>query len=131
MCGQGYNVGEFDTNVFWASDLLHRLYHMPAFSQYWIGHFTESYDDIISAADNETTTTATHDSDTLQYFALEAYAYDIAVPGVGCPGPDHKKKLETSSLLPTAAVTQPPSTTSDIHPKVSRPYIIYSLTKLL
>ena len=26
------------------------------------------------------------DSDTLQYFALEVFAYDIAVPSQGCPG---------------------------------------------
>ena len=40
----------------------------------------------------------THDSDALQYFALEAWAYDIAVPGVGCPGPALEDLPMTESL---------------------------------
>jgi hypothetical protein len=28
MCGMGYDVTNGATNTFWASDLLHRLYHV-------------------------------------------------------------------------------------------------------
>jgi hypothetical protein len=38
------------------------------------------------------------DSETLQYFALEAYAYDISVPGVGCPGVQHEHDVCDSSI---------------------------------
>jgi hypothetical protein len=62
-------------------------------------------------------------SDTLQYFALEAYAYDIAVPGEGCTG----KWTATSSVViasstlevvvnstgvPTTTILEAPSVTS-------------------
>ena len=85
MCGMGYTVADGATNTFWASDLLHRLYHMPAIGGGYIEHYVEDYDDAIEFAQNGTTTN-TRDSDVLQYFALDVYAYDIAIPGVGCTG---------------------------------------------
>ena len=40
---------------------------------------------------------STHDSDGLQYFALEAYAFDVIEPGVGCPGEVSGGKAETTT----------------------------------
>lgn len=85
MCGRGYAVADSPTNTFWASDLMHRLYHMPAIGYEYIEHYIEDYDDALAYAANSTSTN-THDSDVLQYFALDTYAYDIAVPGTGCTG---------------------------------------------
>ena len=85
MCGLGYTVADGATNTFWASDLMHRLYHMPAVGGGYIEHYIETYEDALTFATNGSTTN-THDSDVLQYFALDAYAYDIAVPGTGCTG---------------------------------------------
>ncbi|KAK5957562.1 Prenylated Rab acceptor protein 1 [Knufia fluminis] len=106
MCGLGYNIAEGATNTFWASDLLHRLYHMPAFGYGHIEHVVETYDDVIEFAKNNTETNV-HDSDVLQYFALDAYAYDIAVPGVGCPGEvsssESSESATTSSATPSAS----------------------------
>lgn len=121
MCALGYNVAEFETNTFWAADLMHRLYHMPAVGQAWVEHFASDYEEVIElSASNETL--STHDSDTLQYFALESYAYDIAVPGVGCPGPEHTHNHETTqptvTASPTSTTTEAPSTTSEL-PAVS------------
>ncbi|EXJ55326.1 hypothetical protein A1O7_08253 [Cladophialophora yegresii CBS 114405] len=87
MCALGYNVAESKTNTFWASDLMHRLYHMPAFGEDTVSHYSEDYQELLENAEHNATL-STRDSDALQYFALEVYAYDIAVPGVGCPGPD-------------------------------------------
>lgn len=106
MCALGYNVAEYDLDVFWASDLLHRLFHMPAFSQHRISHYAEGYENVIESAEGNTMHPL-HNSESLQYFALEAYAYDIAVPGVGCPGPQHDH-----DHAPTSTAAQPPSTTS-------------------
>lgn len=137
MCALGYNVAESPTNTFWASDLMHRLYHMPAVGGAYIEHYAEDYAEVIElAAGNETY--STHDSDTLQYFALEVYAYDIAVPGVGCPGPRSiaiSSQTATATAAPapsssatavaatttsgTPTVSQSPSTTSSL-PEVSR-----------
>lgn len=88
MCFQGYTVAGSETNTFWASDLMHRLYHVPAVGQGWVDHFADGYDEVIALAKSNGTE-STHDSEALQYFALEAYAFDIAAPGVGCAGESH------------------------------------------
>lgn len=85
MCSLGYTVSNSETNPFWASDLLHRLFHMPAIGQSWVDHFAEGYEEVVElAAANGSL--ATRNSETLQYFALEVYAFDVVVPGVGCLG---------------------------------------------
>ncbi|KAJ5487507.1 hypothetical protein N7530_001807 [Penicillium desertorum] len=116
MCGLGYTVSESETNTFWAADLLHRLYHVSAIGQGWIDHFADGYEEVVDLAKNNATL-STHDSETLQYFALEAYAYDIAVPGVGCPGVQHEHdepEATTSQPAPTATTTDAPSTTAEV-----------------
>ncbi|KAJ5185003.1 hypothetical protein N7491_007129 [Penicillium cf. griseofulvum] len=122
MCGLGYTVSESETNTFWAADLLHRLYHIPAFGQNWIDHFADGYEEVMDLA-KKNATLSTHDSETLQYFALEVYAHDIAVPGIGCPGVQHKhdephvettSEAATSHPTPTATNTDTPSTTSKV-----------------
>ncbi|KAL5001777.1 putative peptidase family-domain-containing protein [Aspergillus recurvatus] len=85
MCSQGYTISESETNTFWAGDLLHRLYHMPAIGQGLVEHYADGYEGVLELAEGNRTE-AVHDSETLQYFALEVYAYDVAVPGVGCVG---------------------------------------------
>lgn len=125
MCALGYTVAQSPANTFWASDLMHRLYHMPALGWEYIEHYAEDYDEVIElAAGNETY--STHDSDTLQFFALEVYAHDIAVPGEGCPGTDTESSHDhddasaaSSAAAATSASgsptqTQAPSTTSSL-----------------
>ena len=123
MCGLGYTVSESETNTFWAADLLHRLYHVPAIGQNWIDHFADGYEEVIDQA-KKNATLATHDSETLQYFALEAYAYDISAPGIGCPGvqhdhESHDEATTTSESTPTATTAEKPSSTQDV-PAVSK-----------
>lgn len=108
MCGLGYTVAQGATNTFWASDLLHRLYHMPAIGYGNIEHYIETYEDALAYAQNGTTTN-THDSDVLQYFALDAYAYDIAIPGVGCTG----EAVSSSVAAEPAAATSATPTSSE------------------
>lgn len=127
MCGMGYTVSGSETNTFWASDLLHRLYHVPTIGQNWVDHFADGYDEVLDLAiDNATL--SSHDSETLQYFALEVYAHDISVPGIGCPGEQHEHKHEddetdaanSNESTPTATTTtsEVPSTTAAV-PAVS------------
>ncbi|KAF7131208.1 hypothetical protein CNMCM5793_004258 [Aspergillus hiratsukae] len=116
MCAQGYTVSGSETNTFWAADLLHRLYHLPAIGQGWIEHFADGYEEVIDLAKGNGTE-PTHDSETLQYFALEAYAFDIAVPGVGCPGESHEHEHESETATgaaPTPTTTEAPSATADV-----------------
>lgn len=111
LCAQGYNVRESSRLLFWASDLLHRLYHLPEVGQGIIDHYAEGYEGIVEAAANNSTNT-TRDSDGLQYFALEAYAYDMILPGEGCPGPSGPLASETSSSMPAATATSAASASS-------------------
>lgn len=118
MCGRGYTVSNSKTNTFWASDLMHRLYHVPAVGYGYIEHYIHSYSDAITFAKNGTKTN-THDSDVLQYFALDVYAYDIAVPGVGCTGTTSASSSAVSaapavasSASASATTAQPASQTS-------------------
>ncbi|EXJ57858.1 uncharacterized protein A1O5_12416 [Cladophialophora psammophila CBS 110553] len=112
MCALGYNVAEWPTNTFWASDLMHRLYHMPAIGGGYIEHFAEDYDEAIELAKGNNTF-STRDSDTMQLFALEVYAYDIAVPGKGCPGQSSDNgDSALASATSSATVAPAPASTS-------------------
>lgn len=100
----GYNVAEYSLNFYFASDLLHRLYHIPSFGEGWVEHYAETYEETLELA-RSNASYAVHDSDSLQYFALEVYAYEVAIPGVGCPGPGgdgHSGASATSSAHATS-----------------------------
>ena len=99
LCARGYNVRQYSRLLFWGSDLLHRLYHVPAFGQGYIDHYAEGYEAIVESA-SMNSPNSTHDSDGLQYFALEAYAYDIILPGQGCAGPTGELPSTSSAAAP-------------------------------
>lgn len=94
VCALDYTVSQTSRLIFWASDMLHRLFHLPSIGRGYIEHYTAGWCGAIEAA-AQGNPNVTHDSDVLQYYALEAYAYDIAVPGEGCPGPQNIK-MESS-----------------------------------
>ena len=108
---------------------------MPAFGEDHVEHFAEDYAGALELA-RTNATFATHDSDILQYFALEVYAYDITIPGVGCPGTVPMEGATTSSMsgtpaaaTPTPTVADAASATSDV-PAVSKLVPISTLSKL-
>ncbi|KAI9681510.1 MAG: hypothetical protein M1817_002794 [Caeruleum heppii] len=94
LCAMGYTVAEGATNTYFGSDLLHRLYHIPSFGEGHVEHFADDYAEVLALA-RDNSSYSTHDSDVLQYFALDVYAYDIAIPSTGCPG-----------VLPTATASE-------------------------
>ena len=121
----GYTVAGSPANTFWGTDLMHRLYHMPAIGQEWIEHYADDYEEVIElAAGNETH--STHDSDTIQFFAVEAYAYDIAVPGVGCAGDaeaessSSESSSSTTSAVASSSIAAAPAATTSATPTVSQ-----------
>lgn len=87
------------------------MYHLPEIGQGHIDHFAEGYEGILEAAASGSPN-VTRDSDGLQYFALEAYAYDIIAPGVGCPGPSGPPSSPTSSSSSSAAAPTTPTATA-------------------
>lgn len=91
VCGLGYTVAGSPLNTFWATDLLHRVLHVPRISEGVVDHFAEDYAGVLELAKTDPTKSAI-DSDTLQYFAIDVYAHDIAAPGVGCSGDEKKEE---------------------------------------
>lgn len=65
---------------------MHRLYHVPLVGEDEVGHYADGYSELLELAAGANHTDAARNSQSLSYFALEAYAYDIAVPGEGCAG---------------------------------------------
>ena len=110
VCALGYNVAESSRLIFWASDMMHRLFHLPTLGYGYIEHFADGYEEIVTASENDNEQ-ITHDTDALQYFALEAYAHDIAVPGEGCPGPALEDLPETESS--SSSSSSPSSTMAE------------------
>lgn len=112
FCTRGYDVASSPLNTFFGVDLLHRLFHLPAIGENHVGHFTETYEDVLQLAIHNSTY-AVRDSDALQYFAADVYGYDVAVPGDGCAGGP-----STSTPLPSSTATQAPATTAADVPSV-------------
>lgn len=85
MCSRGYTVSKSPLNLFWASDLLHRMFHVPTISEGRIEHVAgaDGYDGSLELAMSGEPR-AVENSDSLQYFALEVFAERVAEPGIGC-----------------------------------------------
>lgn len=84
MCSQGYTVANSKNSLFWATDLLHRLWHTPM-GQGVVEHYADTYQECLELAISNPSE-AVRNSATLRYYALDVYAYDISSPGVGCTG---------------------------------------------
>ena len=111
LCAMGYTVAGNESNTYFGSDLLHRLYHIHAFGDNHVEHFAEDYAGALELAQTNSSY-ATHDSDTLQYFALDVYAYDIALPGVGCPGTVAEATSSMETPTSSAMTTPMPAQSS-------------------
>lgn len=90
MCGLGYTIVQSPLNTFWATDLMHRLLHVPTISEGVVDHFAETYAEVLDLAKTDPAKVVI-DSDALQYFAIDVYAFDVAAPGVGCTGDEESE----------------------------------------
>ena len=85
LCSGGYTVSKSKTNIFWAGDLLHRFWHLKSIGQLVIEHYADTYEEVLELA-QENSTYAVRNSNSLIYYALDVYAYDVTIPGEGCNG---------------------------------------------
>ncbi|KAL7624634.1 Prenylated Rab acceptor protein 1 [Parahypoxylon ruwenzoriense] len=110
LCGYGYSVAAGKLNVYFGSDLIHRLFHLPTIGEGTVEHLADTYNECLELAVSNPAE-AVRNSHTLQYFALDVYAYDIAVPGEGCTGkaPEEEPAAGTS---PTATTDSGASATT-------------------
>jgi len=99
-------VAESPLNTFWATDLMHRIFHIPRVSEGAVDHFADDYEGVLALAKSDPAKSSL-DSDTLQYFAIDVYAYDVAAPGMGCSGVkgDNKAKPSTTAPAPPTSTT--------------------------
>lgn len=102
MCTQGYTVANSKTTTFWSSDLLHRVWHTDVLGLGVVGHYADDYTGCLELA-KTSPEEAVRNSNTLRYYALDVYAYDIAVPGKGCTGEVEEKEEESASSTAAAA----------------------------
>jgi hypothetical protein len=110
VCSRGYTVANSPLNTFFAVDLLHRVFHVPAISEGIVEHYSEDYAGVLELA-RTNATFSVRDTDALQYFAIDAWAYDIANPGVGCTG-----ELEDTVSSAAVVVASPTATGASIPP---------------
>ncbi|KAG7193341.1 uncharacterized protein KQ657_000757 [Scheffersomyces spartinae] len=110
LCSQGWTVANSKDNIFWATDLLHRFWHTTVLGHGIVGHYADGYKDSLELA-SKNSSYAVINSVSLRLFALEVYAYDITVPGVGCSGDSGSSSVvKSSSTTPVAAT---PTSTDD------------------
>jgi hypothetical protein len=83
-------------NAYWATDLMHRLFHVPTISEGIVDHYAHGYSDLLDVAKKQPEKSGV-DTDTLQYFAIDVWAYDIAAPGVGCSGRLPKQSVSVTT----------------------------------
>lgn len=81
---------------------------MPDISEEAVEHYAEDYSDALRQA-KENPDLSQVDSDVLQYFAIDVWAYDIAAPGVGCTGEQPESE---ASETPSSTTSSTPSATS-------------------
>lgn len=86
---------------------------MPSIGEDTVDHFADSYEECLELA-KENPTEAVRNTHTLQYFALDVYAFDIALPNEGCTGKTTAKASSevASTAMATASSTATKTTTA-------------------
>ena len=108
MCRNGHTIANASASYFFGTDLIHRMYHLPGLSDSEVSHYADSYNDCLELAQTNSSW-APFNTHTIQYFVAEAYANEIAAPGVGCTGEapadeDHDDHAHASTT-PTATAS--------------------------
>lgn len=113
VCSRGWTVSEGKNTAYWAGDLLHRIWHTDKIGQGVVGHYGDTFEECLELGEVNSTF-ATRNSASLRYYALDVYAFDIAVPGAGCTGdlPD-SSSLKSASELATSSASQKTSKKSE------------------
>ncbi|GAB0134190.1 hypothetical protein EsDP_00002571 [Epichloe bromicola] len=125
VCNLGYTVAGSKLNIHWAVDLLHRILHVPTISEGRVDHYAHGgFPGVLELAKEDPAKSAL-DSDTLQYFAIDVWAYDYAAPGVGCTGKpsstaNHKESKSAAPGAPAASASASASRTAKSAPSSTR-----------
>jgi hypothetical protein len=85
MCGNGYTIANNKLATYFAADLMHRLFHTTKIGEGAAEHYADTYSECLELAQNNSAE-AVRNTHSLQYFALDVYAMEVALPGEGCTG---------------------------------------------
>jgi hypothetical protein len=114
LCGYGYTVAGGPLASYFASDLIHRLFHADKIGEGTVFHYADTYTECLDLA-RDSPEYAVRNAHTLQYFALDVYAYDIAVPGQGCTGePVEEVEAESTSASSSASVSSSSTSSAEV-----------------
>ncbi|KAL1622881.1 Prenylated Rab acceptor protein 1 [Diplodia seriata] len=125
MCGHGYTVAAGKLSFFFAADLVHRLYHLPAIGETVVEHYADTYAECLELA-KTSPAEAVRNTHSLQYFALDVYAYDVALPGEGCTGrvvDEDEAEGGSSSSAASSSSTAPPTASSSTAATTAAPLV--------
>ncbi|POY72492.1 hypothetical protein BMF94_4318 [Rhodotorula taiwanensis] len=111
LCWDGVEIGSEPPARWLATDFMHRLTHVPSITYGHIDHAADSLGGVLELAAHNDSRTA-FNQNTFQFYALDAYAYDVVWPGKSCvtanPPHDeasHSAPASTSSSAAAAAAT--------------------------
>lgn len=103
---------------------------MPSNGEGVVEHYADSYDECLELA-LTSPTEAVRNTHSLQYFALDVYAYDIALPNDGCTGKTTIKSdssISSISSTEAASTATPPSATTMTTSAGTVSYQMYFIT---
>lgn len=102
MCGNGYTVANSKLAFYFAADLMHRLYHTTKIGEGATEHYADSYSECLELAANDSAK-AVRNTHSLQYFALDVWAVEVALPGEGCTGVPAEKEVDSHAAPASSA----------------------------
>ncbi|KAK4057023.1 Prenylated Rab acceptor protein 1 [Microbotryomycetes sp. JL221] len=83
LCWDGHEIGNGIASQWLATDLMHRMTHIPSIHYDHVHHFADSYPDVLALAASNSTDTV-YNQNSFQFYAIDAYARDVAYPPNGC-----------------------------------------------
>ncbi|KAM0790576.1 hypothetical protein ACM66B_004443 [Microbotryomycetes sp. NB124-2] len=104
LCFDGHEIGQGIVAEWLATDLLHRMTHIPSITYDHVHHAADTYPDVIALAASNSSETV-YNQNSFQYYAIDAYARDVAYPPNGCVANDASSSSAASGATATATST--------------------------
>lgn len=118
MCSNGYTIANNKLATYFAADLMHRLYHTTKIGEGAAEHYADTYSECLELAQNNSAE-AVRNTHSLQYFALDVYAMEVALPGEGCTGAPAEKDADSHGAASGSSASSSSSASSTAAPASS------------
>ncbi|BGP39778.1 Prenylated Rab acceptor protein 1 [Rhodotorula kratochvilovae] len=96
LCWDGNEIGVASNSQWLATDLLHRMMHIPSITYNKVEHAADTYPGVLELAASNNSAAA-YNQATFQLYAIDAYAQDVAYPPNGCVGAEAHIPTEEDS----------------------------------